>query len=158
MKPFKVLVDKEETLPDDRLYDVKVSQGRFINQFRVGHLSEDARQDLEEYMRHITRYGQWMQDEQGSPHYTRGEHPEPPLEVRSLEIHMDRASEDVLGLHTCFPKITRDSFIWVVRDDLVTPDVVKEFDDRVAELHPQMEVWRPRKPTLEDLIIGDLDY
>jgi hypothetical protein len=158
MKPFKVLVDLEAHLPDDRLYDVTVSEGRFINQFHVGHLSEDARRDLEEYMRHITRFGQWMQDEQGSPHFTRGEHTEPPMEIRELEIHMDRASENALGLQTCFPKITGDSFIWVVRHDLVTQDAIKEFDDRVAELHPKMEVWRPRKPSLEDLIMGDMDF
>lgn len=150
MKPFRAFVDLDKYLPDDRLYTITSTDGKITNHFREGHLAEGARRDMEEYMRHITRSG-WFQDDRGRPHMEQGDlsqQDEVPDEAGKLEIHMERVSEHVLYLATCSFKIRREShgtvFLWLVRQDLVTPEVVKEFDEEVARFDPQYERWDKR--------------
>src|SRR5688572_16674873 len=116
MKAFRALVDIRPALPDDRLYMVEVTPNTITNVFRAGFLDEEARRDMEEYMRHITRYEQWMKDDDGSPHFTGGTYRYAngggAAESGSLEIHMDRVPSNILGLQTCAPLFLSDSFIW----------------------------------------------
>jgi hypothetical protein len=156
MKPFRALVDIRPVLPDDRLYTVEITESAIINVFREGFFNEEARWDMEEYMRHITRYEQWMKDDNGSPHFTGGTHRFEgwtPDGEGELDIHMDAVSDRVLGLQTCAPLVRPGVFIWLVQRRLVAPEVVPEFDQAVSDLHPQFNRWKKPGTGLESLYL-----
>jgi len=149
MKPFQVGVDLPPELPDGHLYQTVTLDGLIIMQFREDFLSEGVRQDMEAYIDRILRDEIVVQDDQGRPVFTFGTHLQangrpPVVEKVAYPVVIDPVGEGYLPSLSvaCQPKFTPDCQVWLVREDLVRTELVKEFNAAIAELAPPLVLWR----------------
>jgi hypothetical protein len=162
---FRLRTSIEPELPDGRLHSVEleckdsgiiaVRSGIITIHWREGHFSEEVMRDLAEYVRHMVHAKFFTQEEDGTIACTAGTHlweGYSTPRIGRFEIGMDRADEEVLGLSACRIKLTPTTLTWVVQKNLVTQDLVKEYNEEVPRLGFLSKIWEKPEVSLLDLL------